>query len=42
MGGTGWVDPHPVIVTVRDNREYIRVLLQSYYTTIAGWGRPKV
>ena len=30
--------PHPVIVTIRDNRDYIRVLLSSYYTTITGWG----
>ena len=30
--------PHPVIVTIRDNRGYIRVLLYSYYTTITGWG----
>ena len=32
------VETHPVIVTIRDNRDYIRVLLYSYYTTIAGWG----
>ena len=32
------VDPHPVIVTIRDNRDYIRVLFDSYYTTITGWG----
>ena len=30
--------PHPVIVTKGDNRDYIRVLLYSYYTTITGWG----
>ena len=30
--------PHPVIVTIRDNRDHIRVLLYSYYTTITGWG----
>ena len=30
--------PHPVIVTIRDNRDYIRVLLYSSYTTITGWG----
>ena len=30
--------PHPVIVTIRDNRDYIKVLLYSYYTTITGWG----
>ena len=37
--------PHPVIVSIRDNKDYIRaplysyrmgVLLDSYYTT--GWG----
>ena len=33
----GWT-PHPVIVTIRDNRDYVRVLLYSYYTTITGWG----
>ena len=30
--------PHPVIVTIRDNDAYIRVLLNSYYATITGWG----
>ena len=30
--------PHPVIVTLGDNRDYIRVLLYSYYATITGWG----
>ena len=30
--------PHPVIVTIRDDRDYIRVLLYSCYTTITGWG----
>ena len=30
--------PHPLMVTIRDNEEYIRVLLYSYYTTITGWG----
>ena len=30
--------PHPVIVTIMDNRDYIRVLSYSYYTTITGWG----
>ena len=31
--------PHPVIVTIRDNRDYIRVLSYSYYyTTTTGWG----
>ena len=32
--------PHPVIVTIGDNRDYIRVLLYSYYATITGWGGP--
>ena len=32
------MDPHPVIVTIRDNRDYIKVLFYSYYTTITGWG----
>ena len=30
--------PHPVIVTIRDNRDDIRDLIYSYYTTITGWG----
>ena len=35
--------PHPVIVTIMDNKDYIRVLVYSYYTTITGWGgRPKL
>ena len=25
-------------MTIVDNRDYIRVLLYSYYTTITGWG----
>ena len=25
-------------MTIRENRDYIRVLLHSYYTTITGWG----
>ena len=34
--------PHPEIVTIRHNRDYTRVLLYSYYTTITGWrGPPK-
>ena len=32
------VVPHPVIVTISENRDHIRVLLYSYYTTITGWG----
>ena len=30
--------PQPVIVTIRDDKDYIRVLLHSYYTTMTGWG----
>ena len=30
--------PHPVIVTIGENGDNIRVLLYSYYTTITGWG----
>ena len=30
--------PHPVIETIGDYRDYTRVLLYSYYTTITGWG----
>ena len=30
--------PRPVIVTIRDNKDHIQVLLYSYYTTITGWG----
>ena len=30
--------PHPLIVTIRDNKDYIRALFCSYYTTITGWG----
>ena len=37
MGYLRWT-PQPVIVTIRDNRDYVRVLLYSYYTTITGWG----
>ena len=25
-------------MTIEDNRDYVRVLLHSYYTTITGWG----
>ena len=34
------MDPHPVTVKViiGENRDYIRVLLYSDYTTIIGWG----
>ena len=32
-GDLRWT-PHPVIVTIRDNRDHIRVLLYSDYTTI--------
>ena len=30
--------PHPVIVAIRDNKDYTRVPFYSYYTTITGWG----
>ena len=30
--------PQPVIVTIRDNEDYIRLLVYSYYTTVTGWG----
>ena len=36
--GLGLGTPHPVIVTTRDKRDYIRVLLYSHYRTITGWG----
>ena len=29
--------PHPVIVIIRDNRDFMRVLLYSHYTTTTGW-----
>ena len=29
---------HPVIVAIRDNEDYIWVLLCSDYTTVTGWG----
>ena len=32
--------PHPVIVTIRDNRDYSRVLVYSYYYRVGG--PPKV
>ena len=34
------MDPHPLIVTIGDNRDDIRVLLYFYYITITGWGGP--
>ena len=30
-----WMDPPP---SIRNSKDYIRVLLYSYYTTITGWG----
>ena len=30
--------PHPAIVTIRDNKDYMRVLFYSYYTAITAWG----
>ena len=32
-----WWTPHPVIVTIRDIKDCIRVLLYSYYTIITEW-----
>ena len=32
--------PDPVIVIIMHNKDYIRVLLYSYYTAITGWGGP--
>ena len=29
---------HPVIVTIRNNKDYVRVLLYACHTTIQGWG----
>ena len=30
--------PFPLLVTIRDNKDHIRVLLYSYYNTIPGFG----
>ena len=30
--------PQPVIVIIRDHKDYIKDLLHSYYATISGWG----
>ena len=30
--------PHPVIVTIRDNKGHIKVRVYSYYTTNTGQG----
>ena len=32
--------PHPVLVTRRDNKDHMRILLYCHYTTISGWGVP--
>ena len=32
------MDPPPSNSDYRDTRDYIRVLVYSYYTTITGWG----
>ena len=32
------VDPHPLVRTIRDNKDSLRVLSYSYYTAITGWG----
>ena len=36
--GCKYLRPHAVIVTIRDNKDYIRVLFYSCYTAITGWG----
>ena len=37
----GKVGPkHLVIVTIRDNKDYVRVPFYSYYTQFTGWGGP--
>ena len=33
-----WEDTYPVIVAIRDNKDYTKVLLCSYYATITRWG----
>ena len=38
--GILWVEHPPVLVTIRDNKDYVKVLLHSYYSTIAGSGGP--
>ena len=38
LGMVGLGGPRPVIVTIKDNKNHIRVLLKSYYTTTTGWG----
>ena len=32
----GYVDPHPAIVTIRNNKDYARVLLYSYLPLLQG------
>ena len=40
MVDVGWI---AVTVTIRDNGEYVKVLIYSYDTSITGWGpHPKV
>ena len=41
LGGLLRWTPHPVIVTIRDSKDYNKVLLYSYYATIRGGGPPK-
>ena len=36
-GNLRW-NPHPGIVTMKDNKDYVRVLSYPYYTTVTGWG----
>ena len=39
-----WRSPHPLTEAIRDNKDYVRVLLRSDYTSTTGWGGgpPKV
>ena len=37
--GMFWMEPpHKIMLTMRDNGDYNRVLLYSYYNTGTGWG----
>ena len=37
MKGVRW-SPHPVIVTIKDNKDHIRVLLFSHSVSLTGQG----
>ena len=32
--------PHPVVATIRDKHDHVKVLLHSYHTTTEEWGGP--